>query len=397
MILDGEKATLLAEVSNGKLYIAKILSDKTNITSSDLTVNSLTLNFNAGKKDKVALVKLEGSYTSDGFVTNDGSLMKEDKEEGVTPTVKTTVYFDGQPDYLYDNDYIAVVRYEIDLSKIEDSTNFDLASDSNGYYYTIGANNALTATAVVDVKEEFLTENRGDCYDGALAAKPVGGTAESPAFYAAARYIGGNHVDKNNDKVCDLCGANFAEHFDKFGPNMWDNKYGSGTLAVGDVVDIWGTFEPGTNPTGRMTVALQEFGETAGIGYTIYGMDGSGWGNHTLNEWGGETRAPYHKPEGADAPTSGSEDFTRWKTPLPMNTLIGTEANDGSGTITDEAIAYRSFQTLQNGRYDQDALCGLYVHARSTSRLHLRIRLYGRMGRRRNRLVRQERCYRCKR
>lgn len=335
-VLDAE-GKVLADVNGNTLYVAYIVSENENIRATDVGVRNFTLNFNAGTQQTIKLVNLAGTYFdySGKFTLADTDLAEES-------VVTTSVYVDGTVGNANDVDYVAVVVYTIDLEAIDGGAEklFDLVGGAEGSYYKI-AGGAMEVVAYDAEKftTALISENSGDCYDGALVARTITDAQKNPVFLAGAHYVGGGHEDANNDKKCDLCGAALEE---KEINTAWFGKSDNVSLGVGQIYDYYGTFKEKSGADGRMTVALQELYSG---GYNLYRLDGSGWGTvligctSTWDSKTGEYNPYYVLPEGSDLEgTTGSEDFTRFKTSNPFNSVLGTQAKDGSGEITDEKL-----------------------------------------------------------
>lgn len=335
-VLDAE-GKVLADVNGNTLYVAYIVSENENIRATDVGVRNFTLNFNAGTQQTIKLVNLAGTYFdySGKFTLADTDLTEES-------VVTTSVYVDGTVGNANDVDYVAVVIYSIDLEAIGSGAEklFDLVGGAEGSYYKI-AGGAMEVVAYDAEKftTALISENAGDCYDGALVARTITDTQNNPVFLAGAHYVGGDHLDANGDKKCDLCGATLSEtKVDVSGwfvPGGVDNVSRS-VFVAGTVIDYIGTYKENAESDGRITIAMQEFLPNSWNGIRI---DGSGWANFLTDSWGGSPAyAPYYKAEDAEEPTSGSEEFTRFKTTNPYNTVIGMQATDGSGEITDDGL-----------------------------------------------------------
>lgn len=335
-VLDAE-GKVLADVNGNTLFVAYIVSENENIRATDVGVRNFMLNFNAGTQQTIKLVNLAGTYFdySGKFTLADTDLTEES-------VVTTSVYVDGTVGNANDVDYVAVVVYSIDLEAIGSGAEklFDLVGGAEGSYYKI-AGGAMEVVAYDAEKftTALISENSGDCYDGALVARTITDTQNKPVFLAGAHYVGGDHLDANGDKKCDLCGASLEE---KEINTAWFGKSDNVSLGVGQIYDYYGTFKEKSGADGRMTVAIQELYSG---GYNLYRLDGSGWGTvligctSTWDSKTGEYNPYYVLPEGSDLEgTTGSEDFTRFKTSNPFNSVLGTQAKDGSGEITDEKL-----------------------------------------------------------
>ncbi len=356
----GEDGKTYAEVSGDKLLVARIVSENGNLTASAVAVRGLTLNFNAGNKEAISLLNLNGSYIdyAGEFALADGALT----EDGI---VVPHLYVDGTVDNALDSDYVALVIYEIDLSKISSETvkYFDVVGESSGKYYKI-ENGALTVVSydAAAFEDEIISESTGNCYDGALVAKGVkdGGNV---VFYAGARYVGGEHKDENNDKKCDLCGASIAE---KDAPTTWyKGDYVVNDLKDGEFIEFAGRYSEKSGDNGGDAAKMNAYSIVVeDTGVAQYVMNGDGYFERRAWSWGEATfptSDAKNEELGVDYAAENEGKMVEGMTNSlitnehPYNTINGWK--NGNGITVDESNfntlkaggAYRYTMTYQDG------------------------------------------------
>ena len=356
----GEDGKTYAEVSGDKLLGARIVSENGKLTASAVAVRGLTLNCNAGNKEAVSLLNLNGSYIdyAGEFALADGALT----EDGI---VVPHLYVDGTVDNALDSDYVALVIYEIDLSKISSETvkYFDVVGESSGKYYKI-ENGALTVVSydAAAFEDEIISESTGNCYDGALVAKGVkdGGNV---VFYAGARYVGGEHKDENNDKKCDLCGASITE---KNAPTTWySGEYVVSDLKDGEFIEFAGRYSEKSGDNGGDASKMNAYSIVVeDWDVAQYVMNGDGYFERRAWPWGEATfptSDAKNEELGVDYAAENEGKMVEGMTNSlitnehPYNTINGWK--NGNGITVDESNfntlkaggAYRYTMTYQDG------------------------------------------------
>lgn len=347
-IVLGEDGKTYAEVSGNKLLVARIVSENGNLTTAGIMVRGLTLNFNAGKKEAVTLLNLNGNYIdySGEFVLADGIL----SEDGI---VTPHIYVDGTVDNALDSDYVALVIYEIDLSKISSDTvkYFDVVGESNGQYYKI-ENNALTTISydATAFEDEIISDSTGNCYDGALVAKGVK-DGDNVVFYAGARYVGGEHKDDNNDHKCDLCGASMTAG--KAPAGWYNGDYVVSDLKNGEFIEFTGTYSDKSGENGGDSAKMNAFSIVVeDTGVAQYVMNGDGYFERRQWSWG-EATYPTSDAKNEDLGVDYAADNAGKMVEGMTNTLITNEHpyntingwKNGNGVVVDES----NFNTLKSG------------------------------------------------
>lgn len=368
-----------AEVNGNMLYVARVLSKDEKIESSDLVVRNFMLNFNNGRV--VTLYDLSGSYREEEgkFALSVGALGTGDEDENGhqtrAPQVATTLYIDGTLDENHDADYVAIVLYAIDLAQVsQDAVKlFDVPGANTDKYYKI-ENGTLTAINVPDETknsdEKLLTENQGDCFEGALVGKEVK-DGNNTIFYAGARYVGGEHEDKNGDKKCDLCGSDMEE---RTAPTGWFEGHFGIALNDGEFIDYIGKYSSKATECGGDSNTMNAYClviEDSNV--ANYVMNGDGYferrdwekGTTSTNKGWGDSTVPKSdaKNETVDyaADNEGKMEDHMTSTLItndhPYNTVNGWK--NESGVILDGTnfntikvgATFRYLISYQNGKY----------------------------------------------
>ena len=346
-IVLGEDGKTYAEVSGDKLLIARIVSENGNLTTAGVTVRGLTLNFNAGKKEAVTLLNLNGSYIdySGEFILADGAL----SEDGI---VTPYLFVDGTVDNALDYDYVALAIYEIDLSKISSDAvkYFDVVGESGNYYKI---ENGALSTISYDAsafEDEIISESTGNCYDGALVAKGVK-EGDNVVFYAGARYVGGEHKDDNNDHKCDLCGATMTEG--KAPTGWYAGDYVVNNLKDGEFIEFTGTYSDKSGENGGDASKMNAFSIVVeDTGVAQYVMNGDGYFERRAWSWG-EATYPTSDAKNDDLGVDYAVDNAGKMVEGMTNSLITNEHpyntingwKNGNGIAVDES----NFNTLKSG------------------------------------------------
>lgn len=201
--------------------------------------------------------------------------------------------------------------------------------------------NKVSGTALTTVtldntyKTEIVSTADGNCYEEGLYGWQVS-KDNTVLCFANVASAGGDHIDADGNKVCDLCGGKMET-----APlPEWEEKTQSYTINEGEVVDMVATYNEAARDI--PTTDFGMFGPYVSVvSGNRYWLRTDGWLEIILNDdWGQRGHVPYDealRPEGIQTA----------HTDLVNNVLNGVVTNDG---VTLDTVSASNFAAWLAGK-----------------------------------------------